>query len=64
MTMQEWEMVFIKIIIGLILILFAIDIYLFIKVRYILKNFRSIQKENEGYKDLQKKETSNSFYDY
>ena len=62
--MQEWEMVFIKIIIGLILILFAVDIYLFIKVRYILKNFRSIQKENEGYKDLQKKETSNSFYDY
>ena len=62
--MQEWEMVFINIIIGLILILFAIDIYLFIKVRYILKNFRSIQKENEGYKDLQKQETSNSFYDY
>jgi len=64
MTMQGWEMVFIKTIIALLILLFAIDVYLYIKIRYILNNFRSVQKENEGYKDLQKQEVSNSFYDY
>lgn len=58
-------MVFINILIILgFIILVAVDIYLYRKLKYISDNFQSVKKENQGYRDLQKEETSHSFYDY